>query len=104
LILFSPPLIKISANFSNNSIKITSEVTTQSLRETSEKKNFSPRETLLKLERAKEGVFIETWDNFVVFRYGDHYIVMDEDRNKVHYIAHSKEEALNFLISEGGSE
>ncbi|RSN72643.1 hypothetical protein [Candidatus Methanodesulfokora washburnensis] len=58
-------------------------------------------EVVRRLGRAKEGVFIKTWDNFVVFEFQEHYVIMDEDRNRVCCIAHSKVEALNFLMKGG---
>jgi hypothetical protein len=58
-------------------------------------------DVLVRLEKAKEGIFIKTWDNFVVFEFQEHYVIMDEDRNRVCYIAHSKAEALFFLTKEG---
>lgn len=54
---------------------------------------------LEKLEKTDySGSFIRTWQNFVVFYNMGHYVIMDEDRNTLYYIAHDIEDAYNFLV------
>jgi len=40
------------------------------------------------------GVFVETWQNFTVFYQQGYYVIMDEDRTKLYYVARCLTEAV----------